>query len=218
VLSDTNPGFQPFGFAGGLHDVSTGLVRFGARDYDAEVGRWTAKDPIGFGGGTNHYAYVGNNPTSFIDPTGLVRWGQSHDGPVQYAGSPSASTLGLLGARAGFGAASAVPIAAANGYGAAADIASIWSGILGESYNALVPGGVVEAAGSVLPGGGNADAAKWRRLAEVSGASELLGLGAPSPLWQHALELLKLSDGVSQTVGDVQGTLRDELSTHIMNR
>jgi len=32
VLSDSNPGFQPFGFAGGLYDRDTGLVRFGARD------------------------------------------------------------------------------------------------------------------------------------------------------------------------------------------
>jgi hypothetical protein len=35
VLSNTNPGFQPFGFAGGIYEVDTGLVRFGARDYDA---------------------------------------------------------------------------------------------------------------------------------------------------------------------------------------
>ncbi len=31
VLEDTNPGFQPFGYAGGLYDADTGLVRFGAR-------------------------------------------------------------------------------------------------------------------------------------------------------------------------------------------
>jgi len=72
VTLDTNPGFQPFGFAGGLHDPDTGLVRFGARDYDAEVGRWTAKDPIGFDGGdTNLYAYVGNDPVNCVDPLGL---------------------------------------------------------------------------------------------------------------------------------------------------
>ncbi len=39
VTRDTSPGFQPFGFAGGIHDRDTVLVRYGARDYDASVGR-----------------------------------------------------------------------------------------------------------------------------------------------------------------------------------
>jgi len=72
VLTDSAPGFQPFGFAGGLYDRDTSLVRFGARDYDGEAGRWTAKDPIRFGGGQlNLYAYVANDPVNQIDPTGL---------------------------------------------------------------------------------------------------------------------------------------------------
>jgi RHS repeat-associated protein len=71
VLGDSNPDFQPFGFAGGLHDVDTGLVRFGARDYDAELARWTAKDPSGFAGGdTNLYAYSYGDPVNFVDPNG----------------------------------------------------------------------------------------------------------------------------------------------------
>ncbi|HET8938832.1 MAG TPA: RHS repeat-associated core domain-containing protein, partial [Polyangiales bacterium] len=71
VLSDTNPGFQPLGFAGGLYDPDTGLVRFGARDYDPVVGRWTAKDSILFDGeDTNLYAYVFNDPVNLIDPEG----------------------------------------------------------------------------------------------------------------------------------------------------
>jgi RHS repeat-associated protein len=71
VLQDTNPGFQPFGFAGGLYDSDTGLVRFGARDYDAETGRWTAKDPIGFAGkDTNLYGYVFSDPINYIDIRG----------------------------------------------------------------------------------------------------------------------------------------------------
>ncbi len=41
VLLDNNRGFQPFGFAGGIYDHRTGLVRFGTRDYDAVTGRWT---------------------------------------------------------------------------------------------------------------------------------------------------------------------------------
>jgi RHS repeat-associated protein len=75
VLVETAPGFQPFGFAGGLYDGDTQLVRFGVRDYDAETGRWTAKDPILFGGGqANLYAYVGNDPLNSIDPNGLEDW------------------------------------------------------------------------------------------------------------------------------------------------
>lgn len=72
VTVDTNPGFQPFGFAGGLYDRDTGLVRFGARDYDPQVGRWTSKDPIGFlGGDTNLYGYVLHDPVNLVDPFGL---------------------------------------------------------------------------------------------------------------------------------------------------
>jgi RHS repeat-associated protein len=73
VLSDTNPGFQPFGFAGGLYDDDTGLVRFGARDYEAYSGRWTAKDPVLFGGGdANLYAYASRDPINYIDPNGMA--------------------------------------------------------------------------------------------------------------------------------------------------
>ena len=66
-----NPGFQPFGFAGGLDDPHTHLVRFGARDYDAETGRWTTKDPIRFtGGDVNLYGYVLTDPINLVDPDG----------------------------------------------------------------------------------------------------------------------------------------------------
>jgi RHS repeat-associated protein len=69
----TNTGLHPFGFAGGLRDRGTGLLRFGARDYDPRIGRWTARDPILFGAGqTNLYAYVSNDPINRLDPTGLV--------------------------------------------------------------------------------------------------------------------------------------------------
>ncbi len=77
VTLDTNPGFQPFGFAGGLYDRDTKLARFGARDYDAETGRWTAKDPIRFAGGdANLYSYVLNDPVNLGDAEGLsiVGW------------------------------------------------------------------------------------------------------------------------------------------------
>ena len=71
ITLDTNPGFQPFGFAGGIYDPHTRLTRFGARDYDAGMGRWIAKDPIRFDDGFNMYAYVWNNPINWIDRNGL---------------------------------------------------------------------------------------------------------------------------------------------------
>jgi len=71
VTRDTSPGFQPFGYAGGLWDRDTGLVHFGARDYDPITGRWTTRDPIGLAGGSlNLYTYVNNDPVGFTDPSG----------------------------------------------------------------------------------------------------------------------------------------------------
>ncbi|WP_374029434.1 RHS repeat-associated core domain-containing protein [Bdellovibrio bacteriovorus] len=71
ILNAKNPFFQPLTFNSGLYDYDTKLVRFGARDYDPEVGRWTSKDPILFAGGdTNLYGYTFNDPINFIDPRG----------------------------------------------------------------------------------------------------------------------------------------------------
>lgn len=93
VLEDSAPGFQPFGFAGGLYDAATGLVRFGARDYDPEVGRWTAKDPIGFAGGTTLlYEYSNSDPVNYVDPTGLL----GEDSMWKILGAAIAGTGGLL--------------------------------------------------------------------------------------------------------------------------
>jgi RHS repeat-associated protein len=62
---------HPFGLAAGLRDRETGLVRYGARDYDPYTGRWTAKDPILFDGGDfNLYRYAFNDPVNFIDSDG----------------------------------------------------------------------------------------------------------------------------------------------------
>lgn len=51
--------------------LQTGLYYYRARYYDAQVKRFVSSDPIGRQGGINQYAYVHNNPLSFIDPNGL---------------------------------------------------------------------------------------------------------------------------------------------------
>ncbi|WP_052316623.1 RHS repeat domain-containing protein [Thioalkalivibrio nitratireducens] len=110
VLRDTNPGFQPFGFAGGIRDLDTGLVRFGARDYDPATGRWTAKDPIRFAGGdANLYGYVLGDPANLTDPTGqfglpgaVIGGASAFVGTVVVGGSLGDATINTaVGALAG---------------------------------------------------------------------------------------------------------------------
>jgi RHS repeat-associated protein len=72
VVLDTNPGFQPFGFAGGLYDLQIGLVHFGYRDYDPLTGRWATKDLFGLAGGAaTLYQYAGGDPVNYQDILGL---------------------------------------------------------------------------------------------------------------------------------------------------
>lgn len=62
---------NPYRFAGREWDAEAGLYYYRARYYDPKTGRFISKDPIGFAGGINLYAYVGNNPINRIDPFGL---------------------------------------------------------------------------------------------------------------------------------------------------
>jgi RHS repeat-associated protein len=73
-LSSTGSASNPFTFVGqsGVMDDGSGLYFMRNRSYDPTLGRFTQEDPSGFGGGdTNLYRYASNNPTTFIDPSGL---------------------------------------------------------------------------------------------------------------------------------------------------
>lgn len=63
--------FNSWRYASKRVDEESGLVFFGRRYYDTEVGRWITPDPIGLEGGANVYAYVFNNPLSYFDLYGL---------------------------------------------------------------------------------------------------------------------------------------------------
>ncbi|NWD83034.1 RHS domain-containing protein [Pseudomonas reactans] len=63
---------NPLRFQGQYFDVETGLHYNRYRYYDPQVGRFIGKDPIGFAGGFNVYAYA-TNPVGWIDPFGLAR-------------------------------------------------------------------------------------------------------------------------------------------------
>jgi RHS repeat-associated protein len=95
-LADSNPSFAlPIGFAGGLTDADTGLLRFGFRDYDPPAGRWTARDPALFSGGqANLYAYVNNGPVAYRDPLGLFAFCFGFSFYAGYGGGLSVCTSG----------------------------------------------------------------------------------------------------------------------------
>ncbi len=57
--------------AGQQYDQTTGLYYMRARFYDPSLGRFLSEDPAGLAGGTNLYAYAGNDPINGSDPTGL---------------------------------------------------------------------------------------------------------------------------------------------------
>lgn len=150
----------PFGFAGGLYDSATGLVRFGARDYDPSVGRWTAKDPILFNGGqTNLYVYVGNDPVSYTDPEG--KWA------LQVAG---AVLGGAAAAYANYGTLSGTDYAASIAFGAGA-------GLLATLPTSLIGGALAGGVGSgstTLFSQGLTGHVEWLDVRD----SALLGVGA----------------------------------------
>ncbi len=55
----------------GRETDATGLYYLRARYYNPAFGRFMSEDPIGFAGGNNIYAYVGDDPLDLLDPSGL---------------------------------------------------------------------------------------------------------------------------------------------------
>lgn len=104
-----------YGYTGREPDLSTGLTYYRARYYDASLGRFISRDPMGMSAGINVYAYVDNNPTNFTDPSGMLpalisnKASSYYDAATQYAGQIGnsiksfASGLDPLGAADQFG-------------------------------------------------------------------------------------------------------------------
>jgi RHS repeat-associated protein len=159
VLNDTNPGFQPFGFAGGIYDADTGLVRFGVRDYDPETGRWTTKDPLGFASEeTNLYQYAGGDPVNYIDSNG--KWISLAIGTA--FGALSGVIGGIAKGHSGWDLAKDALIGAGSGLvgGISSGLGGFISGVAGEAFsqfmegcfnplNLLIAGGIGAVAGTL---------------------------------------------------------------------
>lgn len=63
---------NPFTYVGayGVMDDGGGIYHMTTRAYDAQTGKFLQKDRIGFAGGSNLYAYAGDNPLLKVDPRG----------------------------------------------------------------------------------------------------------------------------------------------------
>ncbi|UUV22654.1 RHS repeat domain-containing protein [Paenimyroides aestuarii] len=55
-------------------ELDLDLYDFGARNYDAAIGRWLNVDPLAEQT-MEPYLYVSNNPIFFVDPDGMQSWG-----------------------------------------------------------------------------------------------------------------------------------------------
>ncbi len=102
---------SPYRYTAKEYDPETGLYYFGARYYDARLGRWVSVDPIlskylptgnkkrdsnlpGMGGvfnsiNLNLYHYSGNNPVIYVDPDGNA-YLMKHNGSYSYMSSNKA--------------------------------------------------------------------------------------------------------------------------------
>ena len=73
---------DPFGYRakyGYYTDAETGLILCLHRYYDPAAGRWLTRDPIGYPGGLNLYAYCGDEPVRGVDQSGYKAFASSTD-------------------------------------------------------------------------------------------------------------------------------------------
>jgi RHS repeat-associated protein len=163
VLFDSSPDLQPFGFAGGLVDADTGLVRFGARDYEPIAGRWPARDPVRFAGRSlNVYSYVDGEPTQTVDLSGLwgVAVGQGLGGGFAVGGDVS---VGIYIGNDGDGwyggfftsLGTAVRLGGYAGGGPSLSVFSCLGAFVGESHGGKIEGSLGPGRGFEIGGWGN---------------------------------------------------------------
>lgn len=63
-------------YTGQIWIGEAGVYDYKARDYIPQLGSFSQTDPAGYGDTAHLYAYVGDDPINFADPTGLVANGQ----------------------------------------------------------------------------------------------------------------------------------------------
>jgi len=86
AVTATNPTIaNPFQFTGRENDGLAGLYYYRARYYHPGLQRFLSEDPSGFHDREyNLFAYAGENPLTFRDPLGFLRWPGSIQAEARY--------------------------------------------------------------------------------------------------------------------------------------
>jgi len=213
VETDSNPGFQPFGFAGGLQDQDTGLVRFGARDYSPEEGRWTTRDGRGLSGGLNQYAYVDSDPINMIDPSGrfgLVGFGV---GAVIGAATNAVSVYMAGGSASDVAKAAVIGGIVGGVMGATGGVVGGAAGKLGQWVaNGAIAGGLTAGGTTAALGGSARDIATATAVGAATGAAA--GAAGHRAAVSSGRDILRSGSSVNDAIerGDLGGSLTESLA------
>ena len=125
---------NPALYAGRTWDAESGLYYNRARYYDPMLGRFLTRDPAGFAGGINLYAYVGNGPINGRDPSGMDTFKDLIPPPDEHGKNAAAATVtgGGIAVVVGFGAlvlATGGLAAIIGGLAIAGGVVGIYSGV-----------------------------------------------------------------------------------------
>ncbi|HIS36517.1 TPA: RHS repeat-associated core domain-containing protein [Candidatus Scatousia excrementigallinarum] len=173
---------NPFRYRGYYYDTETGLYYLNSRYYDPSIGRFINADDISYIqptdiNGLNLFAYCGNNPVMYIDPSGNIPWWGKlliGLGVVLIGAALTAVTAGTgAGVMAAFGSAlltsaKAVAISTTISAGIGAAIGGLTTGTWDGALNGLIDGAVDGFMwGGIFAGGAQILSAGFKGLAKL---------------------------------------------------